>query len=134
MKVFSRFQKQDVDGSLRKEKKARKLLNISKTHSDTDSRDKHESSDSSFSMSSILESKVNRNSDYTSESSEANNKKSGSKGSMDLDNYLPITRVHSVIVNDDFSNDSFYEIINKQVNKQNSLKEAAEREILDKNR
>lgn len=134
MKVFSRFQKQDVDGSLRKEKKARKLLNISKSHSDTESGYRHVSSDSSSSMSSILESKVNRTSDYTSESSEANHKKSDSKGSMDLDNYTPITRVDSVIINDDFTDDSFYEIINNQVNKQNSLSEAAERETLDKNR
>ena len=134
MKVFSRTQKQELNSTLRKDKKHKRPLSTSKSHLEQEFGHRSTSSDNSSSLMSIFDSKANKNSDYTSESSENNNKKASNDGHVDLENYKQITRTNSVIMNDDFSNNSFYDVINSQVNKQPLIDEAESKENLDKNR
>lgn len=115
MKVFDRLQNRELDGFLRKGKKLKRSLSKSTGHSDTGSSKRITSSDTSSYFSSSYEQKDCGKFDITSEISVTDNKPFVNEEHVDYNNYNPITKTNSVIVNDDYSTNSFYDIIGSQI-------------------
>lgn len=115
MKVFDRLQNRELDSFLRKGKKLKTSLSRSPGHSDTGSSRRNTSSDASSFFSSSYEQKDSGRLDITSVKTVPNNSPVDTEEHMYCDNYYPLTKTSSVVVDDNYTPQSFYDIIGNQI-------------------